>query len=262
MLIKVTNRCGMGCSHCLEKSVPSEPHMDLDTFDRALEFTWRIERLARERFGYALVLLSGGECTEHPDIVTLIERTISRGFTPMLISNGTFLENETLKKELLHPRFEKVLIQITNDKRFYPRSVPRVDHPRLLYVDSLTATVQLGRFKGKTSDLPGRSSPSSFNFRSLTRSLQSSEEALAMIRGRAMTGMSGHCSPSVSHDGSFVAGESRLCFQLGTVDSTPEQVTKTLLEMGSCNRCSTEAKLGPEHRRAIGLMPFVVPGSP
>lgn len=254
MLIKTTNRCSLGCTHCMENSRPTSPHMELSTFRVALAFTKDIEALAHAA-GYTLVMLSGGECTEHPEIVEMIRMVYAEGLMPMLITNGMWLYDEDLKTKILDS-FPKLLIQVTNDPRFYPSAPPRVEDSRIVYVDSLTQMIPLGRFGGKTHDeLPNKTAPSSFNFRSIVRGYDGDvRRAIAHLRMSAlMGGRSGHCAPSISQDGSFVAGETRLCHKLGTVWEPVEVIARKVLEMGSCNRCGLEDNLDDRHRAAIGI---------
>jgi Radical SAM superfamily len=253
MLIKVTNYCSMGCSHCMEDSTIKGQHMPFDTFLRALDFTKRIERLAWETC-LPLVLLSGGECTEHPEIVRIIEEVIRQHMHPVLITNGTWLANPELRDAILRPEWP-LFVQVTNDPRFYPRSVPQHDDARITFVPSLTHLITLGRAGRKKNldakGLPLKKAPTSFNFRSLTRGLGSADKAIAVLRMKAMQGLSGHCSPSISEDGSVVAGETRFCFKVGTVDSTIEEVTRATIAM-QCNACGLVDGLTQEQKRAIG----------
>ena len=252
MLIKVTNHCGMGCSHCMENSTVRGKHMDLATFDKALDCADRVEVFARE-LGYRFVLLSGGECTDHPQIITLIEKVFERNLIPLLITNGMWLNNPELTASILRPEWGRLSIQVTNDPRFYPKSPPQNPDPRICYVDSLTLMVPLGRFakKGSHPEIPNRMAPSSFNIRSLTRQFGDVRLAVAYLRQNALTGKSGHCAPSISSDGTFVAGETSQCFQVGTVDSSPADITKGIMGM-QCNRCGLVTGLSSLHRAAIG----------
>lgn len=249
MLIKVTNRCHAGCSHCLEGSTPAGEHTTADVFQRALDFTARIEGPAA-----GVVLLSGGECTEHPAILELVDAVLARGWLPVLLSNGQFLRDDALREAILS---RDVQVQVTHDERFYPGKPPRfVDDHRVAYVKALSVMIPLGRFAGKQrADVPTRRAPASFNLRSATRGLGSFSAAVQLQRVRTLGGLSGACTPSVTAEGDVVAGESRLCFKLGTVDSTNDELTRAVLEMGSCNRCGLETGLGPRERTAIGLPP-------
>lgn len=259
MLIKVTNRCGAGCSHCFEDSTPSGSHMTAETFGRALDMTRRVEALAWKIGCPPSILLSGGECTEHPDIVKMIETVVAQRLLPVLLTNGMWLADKVMRDALLRPEWPHLFVQVTHDPRFYPSEPPpRIDDRRVHYVESLSVLMPLGRAarkKGGLLDLgvPSRKAPSSFNLRSMTRSLGGIEQAIAMMRSRVALGLSmaGHCTPTVSDTGDVMAGETRLCFKIGTVDSTNEELTRGLVEM-RCNRCGLVDNLDLEHKRAIG----------
>jgi hypothetical protein len=247
VLIKVTNRCSMGCSHCLEDSTPNSAHMPWEGFLEALDFTQRIEGFAWEQGCPSIILLSGGECTEHPDIVRMVEEVISRGWAPMLLTNGLWLENEELREALLRP-------EVTNDPRFYPKAPPKVDDHHVVYVDSLTVLIPLGRGRRESEHrkgVPLRKGPSSFNLRSLTRGLGDVVLAVAALRARAGTGLAGHCIPSISVNGDVMAGESNNCFKVGTVHSSIGMLAEAISNM-QCNRCGLENNLTQEQKRAIG----------
>ena len=258
MLIKVTQYCSKGCSHCMEDSTIKGEHMSWDVFLRALELTKRVERLAWSRGCPPIVLLSGGECTEHPDIVKLIAEVYRQGLFVVLITNGMWLNNPELRASILRPEWPNLQVQVTYDARFYPSPAPPDhDDPRLGYVPALSRLVTLGRAARKKNfdaqGLPPLAAPGSFNLRSATRNLGSFEEGVAVLRQRAAQGKSGHCSPSISNNGDFVVGETNFCWKIGTVDSTNDELTKNVLAMGECDRCGLEKGLSQPHRRALGL---------
>lgn len=149
MLIKITNFCSMGCSHCLEDSTVAGQHMTRETFLAALELTERLEGLSWERGVPKILLISGGEATEHPDIEWFLETALAAGYRRLLITNGMWLDNPELRAKILRPDWTDLLIQVTNDPRFYP-SAPKgipTDDPRVMFVPSLTVLVTLGRLK-------------------------------------------------------------------------------------------------------------------
>lgn len=255
MLIKVTNYCDETCSHCMESSTVRGAHMPEETFFKALALTRRLETKAWLSGCPPLVLLSGGECTSHPDILRFIERVMAEGMFPLLLTNGMWLGNKEMREAILRPEWPNLFIQVTNDPRYYKVGLPeRVVDKRIRYIEALTLLLPLGRAArrpGEATDVPTKSAPSSFNIRSATRALGSLEDALVMHRQRAMLGKNGNCSPSISSDGKVVAGESNACWTIGTVDSTHEELTKALIEM-RCNRCGLVDNLTPEQKRAIG----------
>ena len=254
MLVKVTNFCSAGCNHCMEDSTRAGSHMSEEIFHKALAMTRRVESEAMAAGCPASILLSGGECTEHPDIVKFVETVVREGFWPVLITNGMWLAAPELRDALLRPEWVHLIVQVTNDDRFYPQRLPAVvDDPRITYTKRLPGgLLPLGRaVRGAAADAERKKAPSSFNLRSLTRSYGSITKAVALMRMRAMLGMSGWCTPSVSDRGDVMAGESRNCFRIGTVDSSNEELTRGLVEM-QCNRCGLVGNLTPQQKRAIG----------
>ena len=256
MLIKITNSCAMGCSHCMENSLPSTDHMNLKTFMRALDFTERAECEVIKAGMPVMMMLSGGECTDNPLIIEMAHQVVKRGWVLTILTHGLWLDNVELRNELLRDDWKNVLIQVTNDDRYYPRKPPKFEHPRVIYVDKLLVLSTIGRASRPTFDSKGldpRIAPGSFNFRSITRSCKSVPMAIKLLRARACLGLAGFCTPSVTHEGIVVAGESRLCYPIGTVDSSNEELTAAVLSMGSCNRCQQESALSPMHKHAIGV---------
>lgn len=249
----------MGCSHCLEDATPSGEYMSMETFERALKFTERAECQVIQAGMPVMMMLSGGECTDHPNIAEMVELIAKRGWLVTLLTHGLWLDNVELRNKLLRDDVwwrNNVLIQVTNDDRYYPRKPPRFEHKKVIYVDRLLVLSTIGRAASTKFDPKGlsqRSAPSSFNFRSLTRSMGSVTSAIMTLRARGMLGKSGFCTPAVSCDGTIVAGESRFCYPIGTVDSTNEELTQAILSMGECNRCGQEAGLDPKYKHAIGI---------
>jgi hypothetical protein len=79
-----------------------------------------------------------------------------------------------------------------------------------------------------------------------------------MLRARAAMGMAGHCSPSISSDGTIVAGETSNCFPIGDVHSSAQDVTRALVAM-SCNKCGLVDNLTQEQKVAIGEARVLTP---
>jgi hypothetical protein len=246
----------MSCSHCMEDATPAGEHMDLDLFKKALDFTERAECEVIQSGMPVMVMLSGGECTDNPQIVEMAEQVVKRGWVLTLLTHGLWLDNKEFRESLLRSEWRNVLVQVTNDDRYYPRKTVKFQHPRVHYVDKLLVLSTIGRAASPKFDPKGlnpRMAPSSFNFRSLVHHLKSVPKAIQFLRVRGCLGKAGFCVPSVSPDGTVVAGESRFCYPIGTVDSTNEELTQAVLSMGSCNHCGQEANLGTEHKRAIGI---------
>lgn len=253
MLIKVTARCSAGCSHCMEEATPQDEHMSWETFLQALALTESLESRAWASGCPAIVLLSGGECTEHPELVRFVQAALRRGFRPVLLTNGLRLADEKLQRALLES--ERVLVQVTCDTRFYRQMPTKIAHPRVEYCAQITRITPLGRAAASNFDAKGVAAtraPLCFNFRSAVRHWTSIERAIETLRRQYVLGRGyGQCTPSIAPNGDVCAGESRFCHRIGTVRSSPAELTRKTLEI-RCNRCGLVDKLGPDHRQAIG----------
>lgn len=233
--------------------------MSLQTFEKALDFADCMESACPVR----LTMISGGEPTDHPAILGLLDAVkarVSGSHIVMLLTNGLWLEDEKRRDELLG---RKVFFQVTNDPRFYPKAPPRIEHPRVTYIDELSVMIPMGRFEGQThAEVPTRRAPACFNLRSMTRSVRSAKQALAALRARAVSGgLGGFCTPSVCHDGTVVVGESRFCHPIGTVDSTEAEITEAICSV-RCSKCGLINKLTQEHKRAVGEATLYTPWEP
>ena len=89
MLIQITNRCRMGCPHCLDDSRPDGGMMTDRAFGKAVAF-------AKDN-GERQVVISGGEPTEHPDFFALCKTASACGLAFSFASNGMWIGDK--KKE-------------------------------------------------------------------------------------------------------------------------------------------------------------------
>jgi MoaA/NifB/PqqE/SkfB family radical SAM enzyme len=63
MILVITDKCSMGCTHCLSDCKPDGQHITLEQFKQNLEFALRT--IGRNP---QILILSGGEPFEHPQI--------------------------------------------------------------------------------------------------------------------------------------------------------------------------------------------------
>ena len=232
MLVKITTQCSMGCTHCMEEALPTGEHMPLETFKRILPF---IEKCYG---GIRIIMLSGGEPTEHPDILKIIE--LVKDWNVILLSNGLFYSGP-LKDPILD---SGIAIQIYNDPDYYPTRVEPIKHPNVLFAARINLLSPFGRAK-KNNLKCGRTSPLCFNLRSCVRAKRDFREGLMALRL-----MEKMCSPSIDVHGDVRAGESRFCHKIGTVESSFAELSNNLLFM-KCNKCGLEDDLAPMYLKAI-----------
>lgn len=177
--------------------------MSWNTFRRAMQFTAWFEPVCH-------VLLTGGEPTEHPDFIEFVRFAIdvvgsSKGV--VVLSNGMFLDDAVLRAAVLGLG---VSMQVTNDARYYPRRIRRIDHPSLTYCDRISRLDRKGR--ARRNDLTGTGNvPTCYNLRA------ASWEYGFRDGLRALRSFGKLCQPTVDIDGTVRAGESTECQAIGTV---------------------------------------------
>lgn len=226
----------MGCNHCMVNATPDGAHMTVEVFNKSLDFI--------ERNQLMLLMVSGGEPVDHPQFFELMDLVKGRDIpAKILLSNGMFLENEEVRTKVLALG---MMVQVTNDPRYYPKRITKFEHPLVGYEDHIRTITALGR--AKENDIPSdRLAPMCFNLRSCVRSLGNLQAAIMHLRMSEK-----FCTPSINVDGSMVAGEAPGCCKIGTVDSTNAELVENLKTM-RCNRCGLEDGLAPMYRHAIGL---------
>jgi len=227
MLVRVTTQCAMSCSHCLARSSPQGAHITLETYRRALDVSTEL--------GDSVVMISGGEPTEHPLILELIAEACDRSPLVLVLSNGMFLHDPARTAELLTA---PAMWQITNDPRFYPRRIPEVELEdlKVAYVYKIPTLVRLGRWQGESN----RIGPACYNLRSAVHWYGSFVLGVEFLRSLRKL-----CTPSIDIDGTIRAGESPDCFALGTMWSTDRELTEATLSH-DCDRCGLHDRLPPQ----------------
>ena len=235
MLVRITNCCHMGCNHCMVDATPDGEHMSLETFMDVIKFT--------KDHGDFFLMLSGGEPLDHPYFFEFAN--IAKKFLPfcLILSNGMFLNDEDLRERVLALN---MMVQITNDPRYYPHTIPYVEHPCITYEDTLHIISPFGR--AVLNKIPvTQQFPMCFNLRSASRALRSFADAILMLRNKFKM-----CNPSINVDGTISAGESPFCYKIGTVKFTDEELLENILTM-KCNKCGLERNLSSTYKNAIGL---------
>ena len=173
MLVRITEKCRMECPHCMVDAHSEGSHMSLETFNETLKFIVKND--------FKLVFITGGEPTDHPDILQILNIVKCTNLKPLILSNGMFLEDAELTKQIMKL---DIGVQITHDVRFYPKAIKKFKHKNFTYESKLRMISPFGRAKGKDfPELSPRQSPLCFNLRSIARRNASTfREAVMMLR--------------------------------------------------------------------------------
>jgi hypothetical protein len=235
MLVRVTNACRMGCSHCLVDATPSGEHMVMETYLKVLDFICEND--------FKIIMISGGEPTENPDILQMIDKAKEAHLIVLLLSNGMFADNKEFTDEIIK---RDILVQVTNDVRYYPKRVKEINHPKFSYEHHLRALSPHGRAANNPEFKSTRIGPECFNLRSIAHRFGDFTRAVLTLRS-----MNKMCTPSININGDIVAGETNSCFIFGNVINSPEQLTENLIKM-RCNKCGLLDGLSIQHKLAVG----------
>lgn len=107
MIIKVTDRCERGCNHCMFNCTKDGLDMSFDVFKNRVDLV-----------DCDSLIISGGEPMLHPDIEDIIMYASQNARIVRILTSGVRLD---LLTNILK-NTSNVLVQITNDKRYYPVS--------------------------------------------------------------------------------------------------------------------------------------------
>lgn len=228
MMLRVTTKCSMGCTHCMVESTPDGINMDSKVFEQAI--------VCIKRFNPGLIFITGGEPFDHPDILFMLKKLKSLDRALMILSNGLKLQDDNFREKVLTLG---IPIQVVNDERYYPTKVTIPKNPLMLFADTIPHEIlPIGRAKNLTNynDIYP---PKCFNIRSITRSgdilISSFLYTLpAIIEFQELRGK--FCNPTIEYDGSIKLGEALCCTPVGTVYDTPDTILQNIRNC-SCSNC-------------------------
>lgn len=243
MLIKITEKCSMGCTHCLSDCKPTGQHMSMETLVDVIRF-------CNEEIDIFTPLIAGGEPGEHPQFVEMCLMFIeSVSKQPLkfasILTNGSWIEEDENKaKSLLDYAKSKgvqLTIQITSDPRYYPRKVnipKKIARHKDVFIDKCPTLNPQGRALNLSNDKDffTTGAPSCCNARLVARQDivkgMSFAEYITTLRKAGKM-----CIPSIDIDGSIKAGESRLCPAVGTIYDNPKDILKGIAKL-ECRNCT------------------------
>lgn len=240
MLIKLTEKCMMGCSHCISNCTSRGRDMSLETFYDVLAF---YEKMSH---GKNVFIFSGGEPSENPMfsiMVSIAIERLGRGHLIFIATNGMWIESDPDScRMLLDYAVRKnvtLRIQITSDPRYYPHKV-RIPYDiasrREVFIGYCSTLAPQGRavLNFERSQFTSHS-PGCFNMLFAAKQ--------AYIKGYNLKNFFNNllvhgkvCVPQISINGEIKAGESDLCPAVSSIYDTDENIFRNLAVF-SCKNC-------------------------
>lgn len=238
MLLKITEKCSLGCSHCMNDAKATGKHMTMETLKDVLSFVEKTDT-------WSSIVATGGEPTEHPQFVEFIETIIeflnSIGMVKVLTitTNGFWIleyQEEAMRIVSLGNKFTKVFFQVSTDRRYYPK---RIDVTKriwreegfILCDDCVEQIYPQGRAKGKYES--NSKASRCFNVRAISKQMEfpTLRDIVATLASRGK-----FCTPSIRIDGGISLGESDLCPKCCSIYNSDVEIIKAIRQF-KCDGC-------------------------
>ena len=240
MLVKLTEKCSMGCSHCFSNCTSTGKDMSMGVFLDVLDF---YERTSQN----GAFMISGGEPSENPMFFNMasiaIERFSNSNHAIIITTNGWWIEKnpDSCRKLLNYAVMKncKLIIQVTNDRRYYPI---RINIPadlrkrKEIFINGCSGLVAQGRALDNYTigDFTNKC-PGCFNALLIARQLYFKGGNLKCYLA-SLTGNGKFCSPQISVTGDIKAGESDLCPPISSIYESDSKIFEKI-SLFSCNKC-------------------------
>ena len=236
MLIFITNRCHMGCVHCMDDCKPEGEDMSFSTFQDAVEFSLT-------RALPTPLMISGGEPTEHPQFQQFVGYAIQKIQelpTPiplLILSNGQWLSEHTgFLKSLDDLNLPWIGVQVVIDDRYYPTHVDEGILSQYKCVKLCQGVIQIYPIgRAKDNHLPWQAKASKcFNVRAAVKQLHpASYQDLTL---RYSIAHNKFCSPNIGINGELRLGESFLCPACSTIYKSDAEIMYDIAKF-KCSGC-------------------------
>ena len=242
MMIKITERCTMGCPHCMNDAKPDGKDMDLETLKDTLEF------LRKHNLGKTHLIITGGEPTEHRDFDDVMRiifgfNAIHEHFTMVTVTtNGEAIQKEP-ERFLNYIQEAKdsgfiLSFQVSADVRYYPRRI--TTHKRIFREEGITLVDDCidqiyPQGRALYNNIPWQSKCSKcFNVRSISHQLPDSA-TLRDIEHHLLIHIK-FCTPHIKINGDIGLGESDLCPSCASIYDDMETIMEKIRKF-KCHKC-------------------------
>lgn len=240
MMIKITERCTMGCPHCMNNALPDGKDMSIDVFKKSLEFM-------RDNGLGAHIIITGGEPTEHNNFNEIMTTLFDfqrefKCFTFVTITtNGEMILKDS-KRFLGYVMGAKecdilLTFQVSADVRYYPRRIET--HKRIfredgfvLCDDCVEQIYPQGRALENGYKWVAKASKC-FNVRALSKQINNCK--LSDIERTLAAGFK-FCTPHIKVDGGIGLGESDLCPSCASIFDNSDEIIEKIRNF-KCSKC-------------------------
>lgn len=255
MLIQITNRCHMGCYHCMQNSTPSGEHMTEETFQQVVEFCRQAQPL--------VVSVTGGEPTEHPLWKVMARTLLSLPSVKILafLTNGAWIEDTKTRITMAHlirDHKRRVKVQVYSHPEYYRDHEWTVSHERQFRsigcIPDFTSPIfmqDLGRARVNCQEEVRESDhvPSCINSHLLAVQARDLPHFLTMAAQAAK-----FCRPLIDPDGNIHMSESWLCPAVAHVSDGAAEAFRKMKASRPCKGCQLYSKFARKYPREMEMI--------
>ena len=247
MLLSITEKCRMGCSHCMDDARPDcDKFMTKEMFEKAIEFNYKYDKT---------LTITGGEPTEHPqfwEFMKILAERMTSSQVCTIATNGMNLSDDDISKVKKLRKYKgEILFQVSSIPPYYPIQInlnQMIFRRSEFYVSRRLEKLEpRGRAANHFEWNFNAIAPQCFNLRSFMRTTKDFSESINGLRNSLK-----FCTPQIAYDGSLKVGESTLCPVVAHIEDSEQEIVRKICSF-RCSECNhLLLKLPALYRQAIG----------
>jgi len=255
MLIQITNKCHMGCPHCMQDSTPRGKNMSENVFLDVLQLCHMCNP--------HIISISGGEPLEHPEWLQIAYSLLAvrSALFVNILTNGSWIE-DTKKRfmmaKLIRESKGRIKVQVYSHPKYYKNHTWTVEHEKQfrsigctpdfhspIYMQDLGRARKNCRQEVEKSDFV----PSCINSHLIAQQSGSLSQFLRMSMQAGK-----FCRPLIDPMGNIHMSESCLCQSVAHVSDGPVEIFRKMKESKPCKGCSLYKNFEELHPNELKLI--------
>lgn len=255
MLLQITNRCHMGCPHCMQGSTQNGKHMTEEVFRKAAVFCFNARPL--------VINISGGEPLEHPawHDITKSLLTIPSARIITILTNGSWIEDDQKRiqmAKLIRQNKGRLKVQVYSHPDYYKQHEWTVEHEKQFSSIGCTPDFHspifmqdLGRARKNCQEETEKSNhvPSCINSHLIAMQSHSLQDFVSKCAQAGKV-----CRPLIDVDGNIHMSESWLCPAVANVGDGVTMAFRKMRQSRPCGQCRLYKNFVELHPKEMELL--------
>ncbi len=256
MIIQITNKCHMGCPHCMQNSNTRGKHMTRETIAKVIMLCLE----SRPQ----VVNISGGEPTEHPEwdyFVKSVWAMVPSAKVITVLTNGAWIEDreERIKMaKLIRMGKGRIKVQVYSHPEYYKDHEWTVEHEAQFRSIGCTPDFNspifmqdLGRARKNCQEEVSKSTlvPSCINSHLIARQAHSFQQFFDMCIQAGK-----FCRPLIDTEGGIHMSESCLCQAVAHVNDGAAHAFQKMQASRPCGGCKLYNNFAEKFPKELELL--------